>query len=83
MRNPLMGVCTHFIQKKGMEHWDPETYMPMVADLGVGWIRDEILWGQVEREKGVYKLREHDLAWINLAHKYNLKVCLTLAGGNG
>ncbi|QYY35025.1 hypothetical protein [Ruficoccus sp. ZRK36] len=57
--------------------------MPMVADLGVGWIRDEILWGQVEREKGVYKLREHDLAWINLAHKYNLKVCLTLAGGNG
>ncbi|MBC2603387.1 hypothetical protein [Puniceicoccus vermicola] len=82
VRNLRMGVCTHFIQKKGMKHWDPETYMPLVANLGVGWIRDEILWGQVEREEGVYQLRDHDRAWIDLVNEYNLNVCLTLAGGN-
>ena len=34
IRNPHMGVCTHFVRKKGMRHWDPQKYMPMVAELG-------------------------------------------------
>ena len=82
VRNEHMGVCTHFVRKRGMEHWDPETFMPMAADLGVGWIRDEVLWSQIEPTPGNYVIPDRALEWIDLAAKYNLKVCLTLAGGN-
>ncbi|WP_309400128.1 hypothetical protein [Cerasicoccus maritimus] len=82
IRNQHMGVCTHFIRKKGMKHWDPKTYMPALAELGVGWIRDEVLWSQIEVEKGVYKMRWQDMEWINLAHENNIKIILTVAGGS-
>lgn len=82
VRNEHMGICTHFVRKRGMEHWDPETYMPMVADLGLGWIRDEVLWSQIEPTPGHYVIPDKAREWIDLAAKYDLKICLTLAGGN-
>ncbi|WP_309384720.1 hypothetical protein [Cerasicoccus frondis] len=82
IRNEHMGVCTHFVRKRGMEHWDPEKYMPLVAELGVGWIRDEVLWSHIERKKGEYQMREKDMEWINLAHENDIKIILTVAGGS-
>ncbi|WP_269522145.1 hypothetical protein [Coraliomargarita parva] len=65
-----------------MKHWDPKKYMPMVAELGVGWIRDEVLWSQIEQSKGEYRMRWQDMEWINLAKENNIKVILTVAGGS-
>ena len=38
-----VGVCAHFDQG-----WSVPELMPMIADLGVGWIRDGVPWKDIE-----------------------------------
>lgn len=80
--NYNMGVATHFVRKGNMRHHDPVKYMPMVAELGVGWIRDEIMWNQVEQEKGQYSIPELSTEWIDLANRHGLKIIVVFSGGN-
>ncbi|MCY9665675.1 cohesin domain-containing protein [Paenibacillus alginolyticus] len=46
------GVATHFGQ-----NWDP-ILIPLVSRLGVSMVRDELNWGAIEKEKGVYQFPE-------------------------
>ncbi|WP_432525394.1 hypothetical protein [Serratia sp. BFP-2025] len=81
--NYHFGVATHFVRKmRSMAHWDPERYIPEIAAMNVGWIRDEIMWDKVEKEKGVYSIPKEDLEWINIANKYGIKVIITFNGNN-
>lgn len=81
--NYRMGVATHFCHKTGwMKSWDAEKYMPMIAELGVGWIRDEITWRSVEPSRGQYQISEHNRKWIDLANAHGLKVIAIFADRN-
>lgn len=46
----MLGVCTHFAQGVG----DQDTLLPLAKNSGIGLIRDEYYWANVEKEKGVY-----------------------------
>lgn len=73
--NQHLGVATHFSHHvPHMEHWDAEKLIPMVAEMGVGWIRDEVMWRQIEPEPGVYVIPEITRNWLDLAKQYDLKV---------
>jgi hypothetical protein len=72
-----IGVCTHFDQG-----WNVPEIMPMIADLGVGWIRDGVPWADVEPEKGNYCIPARTTAWLEAAHAHHLKVLLLLGYGN-
>lgn len=83
VRNPHFGVCTHFANKTGqLGHWQPETVIPLIADAGFGWIRDEILWRDIEKEKGVYQIPEKTRHWIDAANAANLKVLMIFNNAN-
>ncbi|EIP98511.1 hypothetical protein OpiT1DRAFT_02968 [Opitutaceae bacterium TAV1] len=82
VHNDHIGVATHFVRKRKMLHWDPQKYIPLIADLGVGWIRDEIMWNRLEVEQGKLKVPDADREWIDLAHEHGLKIIVTLNGSN-
>jgi hypothetical protein len=74
VKHPRLGTCVHFHQTgKG---WDVDTVMPLIVQSGVSWIRDEINWSALEKEKGVYAIPERDARWIEAAHKAGLKIML-------
>jgi hypothetical protein len=76
-RHPGIGVGTHFAQG-----WDVEKVMPLVARSGAGWIRDELYWDDFEKQKGVYRVPEKTMAWINAAHAAGLNIDLLLNDSN-
>ncbi len=78
IRHPQIGVCTHF----GLDWWDADTVMPLVARSGAAWIRDEIYWENIEKEKGVYQIPEKTMRWIDAANAEGLKLVLIFNGSN-
>lgn len=77
VQDPRFGVATHF-----NFGWDCERVMPLIADAGLTWIRDEVFWEEVERTKGVYQVPEKHWRWIKMAHARGLKLILILNGRN-
>jgi hypothetical protein len=59
VRNPSLGVCTHFqwVGRKG-SGWTVDG-LAVVDRLGFGAIRDEIPWGAAEPDLGTYRLTRH------------------------
>lgn len=83
VRNDKIGVATHFSHKTSwMRSWNAERHMPMIAALGVGWIRDEITWAEIEPVRDQYRVPENTHQWIALANAHKLKIIVTFAGGN-
>ncbi|MDR1281608.1 MAG: hypothetical protein LBK99_12390, partial [Opitutaceae bacterium] len=72
LRNDRMGVATHL----GRKEWDFERAVPLIADLGVGWIRDEVYWNSCEKTPAAYALPETSRLWIDTAHQAGLKIIL-------
>jgi hypothetical protein len=68
-----IGFVTHF--ERG---WNPESVMPMIADSGVGWVRDEWSWGACELSKGVYQVPAVQQHWLDVAQANGLKVVVVL-----
>jgi len=56
--------------------------MPLIEKSGIVWIRDDLGWEGVEKQKGVYQIPERTLAWIRAAHANHLRVDLILNGSN-
>jgi hypothetical protein len=77
IHNPHLGTSTHFAQ-----YWDPATVMPVIAASGLGWIRDEIYWSEVEKTKGVYQVPEKSQKWIDAAQQGGLKIIVCFEGPN-
>ncbi|PAW76311.1 MAG: hypothetical protein B9S32_15575 [Verrucomicrobia bacterium Tous-C9LFEB] len=82
-KNEAMGVATHFARKeRWMSPWNPSLLIPQIAELHVGWIRDEIMWSEVEPELGVYRLPEKTREWVDLANAHGLKIIACFSGQN-
>ncbi|EIQ01194.1 hypothetical protein OpiT1DRAFT_05763 [Opitutaceae bacterium TAV1] len=82
-KNDKMGVATHFARKvPWMEPWHPDSLMPQIVELGVGWIRDEIMWPEVEQQPGAYSIPPKTREWVDLANRHGLKVIACFAGQN-
>lgn len=76
--NPY-GVNTFF--SKEVEDWKKERTMQMIQQGGMGWIKQEFEWDQIEFKKGYFtddKFKKS--AWqkydqiVDLAAKYNVKI---------
>jgi hypothetical protein len=72
-----VGVATHFDQG-----WKPAEMMPLLDQLGAGWIRDGVPWGDVEPAKHHYVVPAQTAAWLNAAHEHHLHVLLILYYAN-
>lgn len=82
-RNDRMGVATHFSHRSHyIANYDIERTIPVIAELGVGWIRDELAWNSYESTKGIYALPERTRQWIDAAHQAGLKIVLIFNYGN-
>lgn len=75
--NDKMGTCTHFSQG-----WDHQQILPLIQSAGLGWIRDDLQWKDIELKKGQYNIPQKTMLWINAVHEHNLKLILILNGGN-
>lgn len=73
-----MGVQTHYAHKG----WEPLTTLDAIQELGVGWIRDDLYWSSVETVRGQYQIPEKTWQWIKAAKQHDLKIVLTVTGGN-
>ncbi|MEO6707079.1 MAG: cellulase family glycosylhydrolase [Ginsengibacter sp.] len=68
------GVNIHFTIPRPGE-------LKMIADAGFKWIRMDITWSEIEKEKGVYDFSEYDIL-LNGLNQFNLKAILILDYGN-
>lgn len=78
VRHPQIGVCTHFV----FPGWEPDTIVPILAASGVSWIRDDIAWARIEKEKGVYAISDRDWKWINAVHDAGINIIAIFNYGN-
>lgn len=76
-KNMRFGSCVHFAQG-----WDYKKILPIVQDLGVGWVRDDLNWKTVEKTKGVYAIPAATMEWIKAVHTHGLKLILILNRDN-
>ena len=76
----MIGVCTHFERRD--EGWKVEALLPKVAELGIGVIRQEIKWEDVETEKGKYAIPRVDQDWLDQTEAAGFKIILLLCYGN-
>jgi hypothetical protein len=76
-RDDRVGVCVHFSQ-----NWSVDQIMPLIAKSGVGWIRDDLHWRDLEPTLGDYQIPAKTRAWIQAARRMGLKIVLVLAYGN-
>ncbi|HSI07256.1 MAG: hypothetical protein ACAH89_15410 [Rariglobus sp.] len=68
IKHPRLGVCTH------LRRWKNEAIIPLLANSGVTYIRDDYYWKAIETKKGVYALPEDYRKWLDAAHAAGLKV---------
>ncbi len=63
------GVCTHFGQFK---HKVPDT-LELIKRMGAAWIRDELYWGAIEREKSKFEFPEYYDAYMKAAGNLGIR----------
>lgn len=73
----IFGTQTHFGQ-----WWDYKKVIPLIEEVGFKWIKDEVYWGRVEKEKGVFAIPTNAENWINDANERGIDVALGLLYGN-
>lgn len=71
------GVCTHYHR----EHWSLAS-MPMMVRAGIKYLRDEVPWSHVEREKGTIEFPPRKDEYINRAVELGIEPLLILDYGN-
>jgi hypothetical protein len=69
MRETLLDIVGHFPEKTPLN----AKFMQLIAQCGLGWIHDDLIWSGVERTKGVYIIPYNTLSWIKATHQYGLK----------
>ncbi|WP_433515318.1 sugar-binding protein [Nonomuraea sp. CA-143628] len=75
-REERIGVATHYGQA-----WSPDT-IPLIANAGVGFARDEAYWAQAEKVKGTIDFPARVDAYTAALSKNGLKFFDILAYGN-
>jgi hypothetical protein len=65
-----------------MPNWDVDKVLPLLKQMGVSVIRDEMDWGAIEKTKGVYALPPGMAHWFDAVTGAGIKVFLVLDYGN-
>ena len=56
--------------------------LELIKDAGIGWIRDEVYWSEVEKEKGVFRFPPAYDHYLRAAQARGIQVLLILDFGN-
>ncbi|EOY2758579.1 TPA: hypothetical protein L9Q88_005204 [Klebsiella pneumoniae] len=78
--NENMGVVTHFGNLK--KNSDPDIIFPMIKAAGISWIRDELYWQDIEKEKGTFTFPKKYDDYISSSNKDGIKALIVLNYGN-
>ena len=73
---PNIGVQGQFIGPDG------DAGIKLAADLGVGWIKQQVDWNSIEYARGLYRWEELDHL-LAAAQHYGLKIMLSVARAPG
>ena len=78
-----LNFDSHFALHKAQPQWNAQYVIPYMAKIGTTFIRDDVDWNNIEHTaQGVYGLSSDELAFLQLAHQYGIKVVgLVQAGG--
>lgn len=74
----VVGACTHFCQGKGII----EMNLDSLRHAGIDSIRDEVIWGEVERERGKLVMPERFDRHVREAARRRIEVLLILDYAN-
>jgi hypothetical protein len=74
----FFGVHTHF----GQHRPGPDRLLDLVRGAGIGWVRDETYWSEIEKEKGVFRFPPSYDDYLKAARSRNLRVLLILDFSN-
>lgn len=74
--NSYWGVCTH------AAIYGDTAQIDTLADMGMGWVNDDVLWGKTETAEGVYELSQNIIDYVDYANTKGMKVRLNLTGLN-
>ena len=66
-----MGVNIHFMNK------DLEQHITLLKEAGFGWVRKDLDWASVEKQKGIYDFSKYDVL-IDALNDADIKVLLIL-----
>lgn len=77
-KESIFGMCTHFSQGKG----DTKTNAELLTKAGVKWIRDDFTWGELEPQRGVYRIDDYHKEWINEVLNRNINILPVFTYGN-
>ncbi len=74
----FFGAQTHF----GQFRTASSELLDQIKDAGFGWIRDEVYWEHIEKEKGVFRFPPAYDAYLKAARARDIEVLLILDFGN-
>src|SRR5438067_8143033 len=69
----IAGIGTHVTSDQGLS---------LIREAGISWLRDDIAWEQVEREKGVFVMPERYERYVDESLRRGIKPLLILCYGN-
>jgi len=76
--DPFLGVQTHFGQfRPGVDD-----ILDLIKGAGIGWIRDEVYWSEIEKEEGVFRFPPAYDQYLRTAQARGIQVLLILDFGN-
>ena len=73
----MLGLCTHFGPVEV-----PEESFKILAEVGVDAVRDEMAWGAIEKEKGVYNFKPNFYYYNGMLKKYGIPLHYSHSYGN-
>ena len=74
----FFGTQTHFGQYRS----GADKILDLIKNAGIGWIRDEVYWSEVEKEKGVFRFPPAYDHYLSAAQARGIQVLLILDFGN-
>lgn len=77
-RDRFFGTQTHF----GQHRTGADEILDLIKEAGIGWIRDEVYWSEVEKEKGVFRFPPDYDRYLGAAQARGIQVLLILDFGN-
>ncbi|VTM98072.1 Beta-xylosidase [Raoultella planticola] len=80
--NKNLGVITHFgnLLKK---QYDYKKLLPLIRLIGIGNIRDELYWHNIEKQPGGFVFPSEYEQYIRASVSYGIKPLIVLGYGNG
>ncbi len=89
VRHPQVGVCVHLRLLDRIHSQDPKTKVlsvdkaiELIEESGAKWIREDFFWARVETSKGVYKMPDQYVGWINRLHEKGIGIAALFNTGH-